>query len=76
MHGDGLMGMSLAVIDILLAAIHSFDVIEIVVLQLLPLQFECICHQTCFRGPRLWTQMDHDWYFKTLQFSWNDKKKI
>jgi len=69
LHGEELMKMSLAVIKVLLVAIHSFDIIEIVVLQFLPLQFECVRHQARFRGPRLWTQMDHDWYFKALEFN-------
>ncbi len=69
LHGKKLMKMSLAVIVVLLVAIHSFDVVEIVVLQFFPLQFECVRHQACFRGPRLWAQMDHNWYLKALEFN-------
>lgn len=56
------------------ATIHSLYVVEIVVLQLFPLQLESICNKTGLRGPWFWTQMDHHWNLKSLEFNYMDEK--
>lgn len=38
----------------LFASVHSFNVVEVMVLQLFPFQFESICHQAGLWGPRFW----------------------
>lgn len=52
----------------LLPSVHSLYISLKVILQLLPLQFECICHQASLRGPGLWAQTHFHWDLKTLQF--------
>lgn len=59
----------------LFAPIHSLYVVEIVVLQLFPLQLECICDKTRLRGPRLWAQDHLHWYLKSLEFNCMDEVK-
>lgn len=59
----------------LFASVHSLYVVEIVVLQLFPLQFKCICDEACLRGPRLWTQMNFNWNLKPLEFNYSDEKE-
>ena len=53
-----------------LPPVHSLYVVEIVVLQLLPLQLEGVCDQACLWGPRLRTQVDLQGNLKPLQLDW------
>lgn len=59
----------------LFAPIHSLYVVEIVVLQLFPLQLERICDKTGLGGPRLWTQMHLHRNLKSLEFNYMDEKR-
>lgn len=49
-----------------LSSVHPLYVVEIVVLQLLPLELEGVCDQTGFRGPWFRTQVDLQWNLKPL----------
>ena len=53
-----------------LAPVHPLDVVEIVVLQLLPLQLEGVRDQARLGGPRLWAQVDLQGDLKPLQLDW------
>lgn len=75
MHTAVVMVMSLAMIQVLFAPVHSLNVMEIVVFQFLSLQFKSIRDQACFRGPRLWTQVNLHRDLKTLKFNCNYTKK-
>lgn len=58
----------------LFAPIHSLYVVEIMVLQLFPLQLERICDETGLGGPRLWTQMHLHRNLKSLEFNYMNEK--
>lgn len=58
----------------LFSPVHSLYVVQIVVLQLFPLQLERICDETCLGGPRLRTQMYLHWDLKSLEFNCKDEK--
>lgn len=64
--GDGDFWLTLSK---LFPAIHSLYVVNIVVLQFLPLQLERIRNQTCLGRPRLWTKMHLHWNLKSLKFN-------
>lgn len=62
------MGMKM-----LFAPVHSLYVMQIVVLQLSPLQLERICDKACLGGPWLSTQMHFHWNLKSLEFNCYEK---
>lgn len=59
----------------LFATVHSLDVVEIVVLQLLSFQLKRIRDQAGFRSPRVWAEANFYWDLKALQLDYKKKKK-
>lgn len=53
---------------VLLSPVHSLDGVEIVVLQLLPLQLEGVGDQPCLWRPRVGAQVDLHRDLKALEF--------
>lgn len=48
--------------------IHPLNVFLVVCLELLALEFECVCDQACLRCPGIGTQMDLPGDLKALKF--------
>lgn len=56
--------------------IHPVNVILVVCLELLALEFERVSDQACLRCPGIGTQMDLPRDLKALKFRWSGKSRI
>lgn len=60
----------------LFATVHSFYMVEIVVLQLLPPQLERVCDEAGLGRPRLRAEMHLQWNLKSLEFNFTGEQTL